>query len=153
MQVGDELYGGCLPVRCRLEPGAELPTRANPGDSGFDLRALEGGEIAPSEVFKVRTGVYLEIPEGCEGQVRSRSGIAAAGVVVANSPGTVDSGYRGEVCVLLINLGRDFFKFDAGDRVAQLVFAPVCHSVELRVVGELGSSARGDGGFGSSGLK
>lgn len=153
MRIGDEIFDASLPVRCRLEPGAELPTRANPGDSGFDLRALEGGEIAPSEIFKVRTGIHLEIPEGYEAQVRSRSGLAGAGVSVANSPGTVDSGYRGEVCVLLINHGRDFFKFEAGERIAQLVFAPVCHSVELRPVGELGSSARGDGGFGSSGLK
>jgi len=153
MNVGDELYDGRPPVRCKLLPGAKPPAYANPGDSGMDLAAYGEGEIAPGETLPVRTGVFLEIPAGYEGQVRSRSGLAKGGVVVANSPGTVDSGYRGEILVLLRNHGEEFFKFEPGERIAQLVVAPVCHAVELRFVDELPGSARGDRGFGSSGSK
>lgn len=137
----------------KMVDSALTPEPATSGSSGVDLRALEPGEIWPGQWTKVRTGLRLEIPEGYEAQVRSRSGLAAkAGVVVLNSPGTIDASYRGEICVLLINHGVGLFKFNAGDRIAQLVFAPVMvpEFVETSV---LSDTDRGTGGFGSTGVK
>jgi dUTP pyrophosphatase len=132
-----------------------LPTPASPGSSGFDLRAAlaEPAVLGPGERLLVPTGLVLEIPAGWEGQVRPRSGLALRhGIGVVNAPGTIDSDYRGEVAVILINLGAAPFPIQRGDRIAQLVIAPVA-SVEWEEAEALGESERGAGGFGSSGVR
>jgi dUTP pyrophosphatase len=133
--------------------GIPLPSYATEGSSGMDLRASEPSEIGPGEFKTVGTGLYLEIPHGFEGQVRPRSGLAANhGVTALNSPGTIDSDYRGEVRVILINHGKDSFKVEPGDRIAQIVFAPVTRAF-LEEVDDLSDSKRSSGGFGSTGVK
>ncbi len=130
-----------------------LPAPASPGSAGLDLLAAiaEPVTLAPGARLEVPTGLALELPPGWEGQVRPRSGLAARhGVTLANSPGTIDSDYRGEVRVLLVNLGAESVVFERGDRVAQLVVAPVAR-VELVETDRLSETERGDGGFGSSG--
>ncbi len=122
--------------------------------SGSDLRAavLEPLTLAPGDYRLVPTGLQLEIPAGWEGQVRPRSGLALRhGITVLNSPGTIDSDYRGEVGVILINHGRKSFTLKRGDRIAQLVVARV-EAVRWEDVDELSLSNRGDGGFGSTGI-
>ncbi len=144
-------------VRIKRLPAARdlpLPAPASSGSSGFDLRAAVDAElvIRPGERILVPTGLVLEIPSGWEGQVRPRSGLALRhGIGVVNAPGTIDSDYRGEVAVLLINLGEAPFSVSRGDRIAQLVIAPV-ERVEWEEVDTLASSPRGEGGFGSTGL-
>lgn len=144
-------------VRIKRLPAARdlpLPTPASPGSAGFDLRAAIDGELVlrPGERTLVPTGLVLEIPPGWEGQVRPRSGLALRhGIGVVNAPGTIDSDYRGEVGVILVNLGEAPFSLRRGDRVAQLVIAPV-ERVEWDEVDALEPSARGDGGFGSTGM-
>lgn len=139
----------------RLPHGRELPfpEPASPGSAGCDLRAAIEGErrLAPGERALVPTGIALEIPPGHEGQVRPRSGLALHhGITVANSPGTIDSDYRGEVQVILVNLGSEPFRIARGDRIAQLVVAPVTRAA-FEEVEELGETERGGGGFGSTG--
>ena len=140
-----------LKVR-RLDARARLPTRAYPGDAGLDLYALEGGGLDPGERASVRTGIAVEIPEGEAGLVLPRSGLAARhGIALVNAPGLIDSGYRGEVVVLLLNTDRSVrFELAAGDRIAQLVLVTV-QAPEVVEVEELAMSERGAGGFGSSG--
>lgn len=135
----------------RLRDEAVLPNRAYPGDAGFDLVACESVTLAPGERALVPTGVAVEIPEGYAGFVQPRSGLAARhGIGVVNSPGLIDSGYRGEVCVVLLNTDRDLaFTVEPGMRIAQLVIAPVA-TVRLVEVEELAVSERGAHGFGSS---
>ncbi|HEX3555488.1 MAG TPA: dUTP diphosphatase [Thermoanaerobaculia bacterium] len=134
-----------------------LPSAASPGSSGFDLRAAVQEEtvLRPGERLLVPTGLVLEIPPGWEGQVRPRSGLALRhGIGVVNAPGTIDSDYRGEVAVILINLGEAPFPLKRGDRIAQLVITPVAR-VEWEEVEEADSleeSERGAGGFGSTGV-
>ena len=128
-----------------------LPGYETGGASGVDLRASEGVLLLPGERAIVPTGLRIEIPYGYEAQVRPRSGIAIRnGVTILNSPGTIDSDYRGEVKVIIINHGHDPFIINAGDRIAQLVFAPVArvHWIEDD---DLSQTVRGEGGFGSSG--
>jgi dUTP pyrophosphatase len=143
-------------VRVRRLPAARdlpLPAPASPGSSGADLRAAVDGELVlrPGERALVPTGLVLEIPAGCEGQVRPRSGLALRhGIGVLNAPGTIDSDYRGEVGVILVNLGAADFAVRRGDRIAQLVFARV-EPVEWEEAEELSGSGRGEGGFGSTG--
>lgn len=145
-----------MKVRIRRLPAARdlpLPSPASPGSAGFDLRAAIDGEVVlcPGERMLVPTGIVVEIPPGWEGQVRPRSGLALRhGLGIVNAPGTIDSDYRGEVGVILINLGETPFSFKRGDRIAQLVFSPV-QRVEWEEAEELGESGRGDGGFGSTG--
>ena len=137
----------------RLVACAGQLAHATPGSSGYDLASAEDGEltILPGNVALVRTGLALELPPGLEGQVRSRSGLAAkSGVFVLNSPGTIDSDYRGEVKVVLANFGDAPFPVLPGDRIAQLVFIQV-PNVCLVAVDELVPTGRGAGGFGSSG--
>ena len=136
----------------RLDPRAVLPTRAHPGDAGLDLYALEPVTLAPGERASVPTGIAVEIPEGQAGLVLPRSGLAARhGISVVNAPGLIDAGYRGEVCVLLLNTDRDTpCRLEAGDRIAQLVLIDVATPAVVER-GELSSSSRGTGGFGSSG--
>ena len=129
-----------------------LPTRAHPGDAGLDLHALEGATLEPGGRAAIRTGIAVEIPAGYAGLVLPRSGLALRhGIALVNAPGLIDSGYRGEVRVLLLNTDRATpFAISAGDRIAQLVVVR-SEMVSAVEAGELSASARGAGGFGSSG--
>ena len=140
-----------LKVR-RLAARATLPTRAYPGDAGLDLYALEEGVIAPGERASVRTGIAVEIPDGEAGLVLPRSGLAARhGIALVNAPGLIDSGYRGEIRVLLLNTDPSApFEIGSGDRIAQLLLVKV-QTPAVEEVEELAVSERGAGGFGSSG--
>jgi dUTP pyrophosphatase len=132
-------------------PPLELPRYETDGAAGLDLRADEPVTLAPGERRLVPTGLALEIPPGHEGQVRPRSGLAVRhGVGMVNAPGTIDSDYRGEVGVVLVNHGQAPVSFARGDRIAQLVIAPVVRA-ELALVEDLSASARGGNGFGSTG--
>jgi len=138
-----------LPIK-RLRPDAVVPERAYAGDAGLDLSACEGVELAPGERALVATGLAVAIPEGFAGFVQPRSGLAARhGITIVNTPGLIDPGYRGELRVLLINLGREPYTVHAGDRIAQLIVARY-EAVEWLET-ELAESQRGSGGFGSSG--
>ncbi|MGH3042702.1 MAG: dUTP diphosphatase [Gaiellaceae bacterium] len=139
-----------LPV-VRLREEARLPERAYTGDAGLDLSTCERLELAPGERGVAPTGLAVAIPEGFAGFVQPRSGLAARhGVTVVNSPGLIDSGYRGEIRVVLLNTDRErTFVAEAGDRVAQLVVLPV-PGLELVELDELPASERGVRGFGSS---
>ena len=129
----------------------DLPRYETEGAAGMDLRADEPFTLAPGERRLVPTGLALEIPPGHEGQVRPRSGLAVRhGIALVNAPGTIDSDYRGEVQVILVNLGQAPVTFARGDRIAQLVIAPVTR-VALEVVDDLSATDRGAGGFGSTG--
>jgi dUTP pyrophosphatase len=136
----------------RLDPRAELPTRAHPGDAGLDLRALEGGLLAPGDRAVVPTGIAIALPPGFAGLVLPRSGTAAKhGVSIVNAPGLIDEGYRGELRVLLLNTDRVCeFTWSAGDRIAQLVLHRV-EPVDVVEADTLDGTVRGAGGFGSSG--
>jgi dUTP pyrophosphatase len=136
----------------RLADEARAPARAHNGDAGLDLHAAESAEIAPGERASVGTGVAVAIPEGHAGLVVPRSGLAArSGISVVNAPGLIDSGYRGELRVLLLNNDpAEIFRVSAGDRIAQLVLVPVAIAEAVETPG-LAESARGEGGFGSSG--
>lgn len=132
----------------------ELPTRASAHAAGFDLRAAvdEPLVLEPGARALIPTGISVAIPPGYEGQVRPRSGLAVRnGIALVNAPGTIDADYRGEVRVIAINLGQEPFTVRRGDRIAQLVIAPVLE-IELEPVAELAGTARGSGGFGSTGV-
>ena len=134
----------------RLRPEARLPEQAYEGDAGLDLAACEDAALEPGERAVVPTGLAVEIPDGYAGFVQPRSGLAARhGIGIVNSPGLIDSGYRGEIRVVLLNTGSEPFSVEAGMRIAQLVVVPVA-SVRLVEVEELESSERGTRGFGSS---
>lgn len=140
----------------RRHPRAALPRYQSAGAAGLDLAAcLDAGAsltIAPGEIRMVPTGWAIAIPQGFEGQVRPRSGLATRhGVTVPNAPGTIDCDYRGELIVALINLGRAPFVIEPGMRVAQLVIAPVARA-RVEEAADLPESERGAGGFGSTGL-
>jgi dUTP pyrophosphatase len=139
-----------LAVR-RLRPDAVLPSYAHPGDAGLDLTAVEAVRLGPGERAAVPTGLAVAIPEGWVGLVHPRSGLARRhGLTVANAPGTIDAGYRGEVQVLLVNLGSDPVEVAAGERVAQLLLQEVGRARVVEVAA-LDDTARGAGGFGSTG--
>jgi len=145
-----------VPVRIARVPGAEdlpLPAYATPGSAGLDLPAAVEGEqvLAPGERALVPTGFRIELPAGYEAQVRPRSGLALRhGIVLPNAPGTIDSDYRGELRVILWNTGPTPFVLRRGDRVAQLVVAPVSRA-RLVPAEALGDTPRGSGGFGHTG--
>lgn len=144
---------GVISVKIKLDDGAVLPAYATAGASGVDLRALESTVIARGAVGCVKTGVYIELPKGFEAQIRPRSGLALKhGITVLNTPGTIDSDYRGEICVILANLGTSDFAIEAGDRIAQMVFTAVEHAC-FSCVSELGATDRAAGGFGSTGVR
>lgn len=131
--------------------GLPLPAYATSGAAGMDVVSAETVTIAPDARHAVATGLALAIPEGYEIQVRPRSGLALKhGITVPNTPGTIDSDYRGELKVILINLGSEPFAIQRGDRVAQLVLAPVVQAAWDEVE-ELDATERGEGGFGSTG--
>ena len=136
----------------RINPGAILPSYAHPGDAGMDLHCVEPFSLAPGERKRVRTGLGMELPAGTEAQVRPRSGLALKnGITVLNSPGTIDSGYRGEIGVILVNLGNEVFTADQGAKIAQMVIAR-CERADISEVSAVADTERGAGGFGSTGL-
>jgi dUTP pyrophosphatase len=136
----------------RLCEGAVLPSRAYGGDAGLDLSAVESAELAPGTRATIGTGLAIALPEGTAGLVLPRSGLASRhGIGVLNAPGLIDSGYRGEVRVILHNHGSETFRVEPGMRIAQLVLVAV-EDVTLVEVDELPESERGEGGHGSSGL-
>lgn len=143
-----------VPIRVKRLPhgeGLDLPAYATAGAAGMDVVSAEDVTIAPGARHAVATGLALAIPAGYEVQVRPRSGLALKhGITVPNTPGTIDSDYRGELKVILINHGQQAFEIRHGDRVAQLVLAPVTQGSWLEV-SELDETARGEGGFGSTG--
>lgn len=143
-----------IPVEVKRLPhgaGLPLPAYATTGAAGMDVVSAESVTIPPGARHAVATGLALAIPKGYEIQVRPRSGLALKhGITVPNTPGTIDSDYRGELKVILINLGDEPFAILRGDRIAQLVLAPVVQAAWHEVV-ELDSTERGEGGFGSTG--
>jgi dUTP pyrophosphatase len=135
----------------RLRDDAIVPTRAYEGDAGLDLAACESVTLGPGERATVSTGIAVEIPEGYAGFVQPRSGLAARhGIGIVNSPGLIDSGYRGEIHVVLLNTDRTLpFTVEPGMRIAQLVIAPIA-AVRVVEASDLAVSERGSRGFGSS---
>ncbi len=136
----------------KLRPHAIVPDYAHPGDAGVDLFAAEDHILKPGERALVPTGIAVAIPDGYEGQVRPKSGLALRhGLSIVNTPGTVDAGYRGEVGVILINLGQETVQVRRGQKIAQMVFTKV-ERAKLEVVDRLDETSRGSGGFGSTGI-
>ena len=138
-----------------LHPEAVAPQRAHPGDAGYDLRCTEPFALEPGARAVVPTGVAVALPDGCAGLVVPRSGLAARrGLSVVNGPGLIDPNYRGEIRVVLVNLGAERFEAAAGDRIAQLLVVPFA-APAVAVVGALrrGGDERGEAGFGSSGTR
>lgn len=133
----------------------DVPSYATPDSAGVDLRANmeQPVSLKPLERAIIPTGLFMAIPEGYEGQVRPRSGMAAKhGITVLNTPGTIDADYRGEIKVILVNLSNETFDIEPGERIAQMVFAK--HEVaDFELVEELDKTQRGEGGFGSTGTK
>ncbi|MFT5089593.1 MAG: dUTP pyrophosphatase [Candidatus Latescibacterota bacterium] len=147
--------GAAIRVRVVRKGDEPLPAYETAQSAGMDLRAdlEEVISLAPGQRALVPTGLFIEIPEGYEAQVRPRSGLALKrGLTVLNSPGTIDADYRGEVGVILVNLSQEEQRIEKGDRVAQLLFAPVARA-ELVEVEVLGETERGSGGFGSTGKR
>jgi len=143
-----------LKVKIINKSDHKLPSYTTKGSAGMDLRANNDEDIIikPLERTLIKTGLFMEIPMGYEAQVRPRSGLALKkGISVLNSPGTIDSDYRGELCIILINLSDQNFTVSHGDRVAQLVFAK-CEQLKFKEVVLLDDSDRGKGGFGSTGV-
>lgn len=136
----------------RIDPAAQLPTYAHPGDAGMDVRSIETVTLRPGGRALVRTGLVFQLPPDAEAQVRPRSGLALRhGVTVLNAPGTIDAGYRGEVGILLVNLGAEPFTVEKGMKVAQVVVASVARA-EIVEVAETDVTERGADGFGSTGV-
>ena len=143
-----------IDVFLKTADGAAVPLYATDYSSGVDLCALvdEPVVLKPLERALIPTGLFMGIPEGFEAEVRPRSGIAVKhGVTVLNTPGTIDADYRGEIKVILINLGNEPFTINKGDRIAQMVFKKLAR-VEFRRVADLTDTCRGEGGFGSTGI-
>ncbi len=135
----------------KLDPEAHLPHYAHPGDAGLDLFSVQETLLAPGDSTMIKTGISIELPPNTEGQVRPRSGLAVKHqITVLNTPGTIDEGYRGEVCVILINHGKTAFQVEKGMKIAQLVVKPVL-TVAVEEVADLSDTSRGAGGFGSTG--
>jgi dUTP pyrophosphatase len=136
----------------KIKDNAIIPNYAKPGDAGVDLCSTEKYTLAPGERKLVSTGIKIALPDGYEAQVRPRSGLALKnGISIVNTPGTVDSGYRGEIGVILINLSKEEFVVEPGMRIAQMVINQVEHA-EFVEVKELDQTERGEGGFGHSGI-
>ncbi|MDR0879297.1 MAG: dUTP diphosphatase [Clostridioides sp.] len=137
----------------RLNGEAKLPSFAHIGDAGMDLYSVEEIVIESGETALVSTGIAIELPKNTEAQVRPRSGLALKhSVTVLNTPGTIDEGYRGELRVILINHGKEAFKVEKHMKIAQMLVKPT-YAVNIEEVEELSDSERGEGGFGSTGLK
>tara|TARA_B100000579_G_scaffold382416_1_gene351586 strand:- start:777 stop:1211 length:435 start_codon:yes stop_codon:yes gene_type:complete len=137
----------------RLSKEISLPKYETSGSSGMDLGSNIDANISPGKIAIIPTGLALSIPKGFEAQIRPRSGLAAKKKIsVLNTPGTIDSDYRGEIKVILINLGEEIFKVEKGLRIAQMVFCPIVQA-QFREVDDLNETERGKGGFGSTGTK
>ncbi|OIP75137.1 MAG: deoxyuridine 5'-triphosphate nucleotidohydrolase [Oscillatoriales cyanobacterium CG2_30_44_21] len=135
----------------KLHPDAQVPSYAHDGDAGADIYTVSEVILQPFDRAAIATGLAVDVPNGYEIQVRPKSGLALKhGITVLNSPGTVDAGYRGEIQVIMINLGKEAYTFAKGQKIAQLVLKPVTKADYIE--GELGTSDRGTGGFGSTGL-
>ena len=142
----------CVVKIKKLHPDAVVPQYAHEGDSGADLFSTIDSTLQPMERKAIPTGLSAEIPKGFELQVRPKSGLALKnGITVLNTPGTIDFGYRGQIHAILINLGSEPYVIKAGQKIAQLVAAPVAYA-KFEVVEELSETSRGEGGFGSTGL-
>lgn len=155
-QFATSTGGHKLPVKiARLHPDAQLPRYQTPGSAGFDLVSVERVELNSGEWRAISTGLAIELPVGYELQIRPRSGLALKkGVTLLNSPGTIDSDYRGEIKVILINFGKEPVILEKGERIAQGVIAPVIQTQWEEVEREeLTPTQRGAGGFGSTGTK
>ena len=156
ISMAGEKEGEDTPVLVRVKKKDErvdLPRYESSGASGMDLKAFIDADVTipPLGTAKIPTGLFIEIPRGCEAQVRPRSGLAARyGVTTLNSPGTIDSDYRGELHVILVNLGAELFTVKDGDRIAQMVISPVIRA-SLCETDSLSETERGSGGFGSTG--
>jgi len=151
-RMEDEVRGG-VPLHIRkLDPSVSVPAYAHPGDAGLDLCSAEDVELEPGQRAMVGTGFAMALPEGYAAFVQPRSGLAArSGISIVNTPGLIDCHYRGEVKVILVNLGGEPFEVKKGDRIAQMVIQRV-ETARALVVEELDETARGEGGFGSTGL-
>lgn len=151
-RVSDRVTG-TVPLRIkRLHPDVELPSYAHPGDAGLDIRSAEEVVLQPGERALVSTGFAMALPEGYAAFVQPRSGLASKhGISIVNTPGLIDCHYRGEVKVILVNLGGEPFRVRKGDRIAQMVIQRV-ERAEVLEVEELEDTARGEGGFGSTGI-
>lgn len=135
----------------KLSEGAKIPQYRKKGDAGFDFFCIEDMTVPAQKTALMRTGLAFQIPEGFEMQIRMRSGAALnTPLIVANAPGTIDSGYRGEICIILRNISDDDYAIAKGDRIAQGVIAPVARA-SFALVEELAASDRGADGFGSTG--
>ena len=136
----------------KIDPAAQLPSYAHPGDAGMDIRSVQEVTLPPGGRALVRTGLVMQLPPDAEAQVRPRSGLALKhGVTVLNAPGTIDAGYRGEVGVILANLGQEPFVVEKGMKIAQIVVARVEQAENVEVQ-DTDATERGAGGFGSTGL-
>lgn len=136
----------------KLRPDAIVPKYESELAAGFDLSVIESGRIEPGEILKVGTGLAVEIPKCAELQIRPRSGLAYKnGITLVNSPGTLDADFRGEICLLLINLGKKPFEFRKGDRLAQGVLGTYIQA-DFRLVEDLSDTIRGEGGYGHTGI-
>lgn len=140
-----------IEVQIENKPGVSIPKKATDGSAGYDVCSAEELTIQPGEFRKISTGIRLALPNDVEVQIRPRSGLAFKhGVTVLNSPGTIDSDYRGEVCILLINHGKIPFKVEVGMRIAQMIFSEII-PIDFELRNNLNESLRGSGGFGSTG--
>jgi dUTP pyrophosphatase len=136
----------------QLNELAVIPEYAHANDSGLDLFSIDELELSPGESKLIHTGISIELPPGTEAQIRPRSGLALKHqITVLNTPGTIDEGYRGEIGVILINHGQAYFQVTKGMKIAQMVITPVIR-VEIEEVKMLSTTARGDNGFGSTGI-
>jgi len=136
----------------KISKDAIIPEYAHKGDAGMDLYSIEEKCILEGETALIHTGIQIELPENMEAQIRPRSGLALKhSITVLNSPGTIDEGYRGEICIILINHGKQSFKVEKHMRIAQMVINEFIHA-EISEVEDLSSSERAERGFGSSGL-
>jgi dUTP pyrophosphatase len=152
-KLEEDAEGAPVTLRIRkLDPTIDVPAYAHPGDAGLDICSAEDVTLEPGERAMVSTGFSMALPEGYAAFVQPRSGLAARdGISIVNTPGLIDCHYRGEVKVILINLGRETFRVNKGDRIAQMVIQKV-ENARVVVVDELDDTTRGEGGFGSTGM-
>ena len=136
-------------MKIKLDPGAYMPERAHATDAGLDLRCREGAFLLPHDSIIFDTGVHIQLPPGCYGKIESKSGLNVKYDIVSCG-GVIDEGYTGSIAVKLYNLGDKMYRFEAGDKIAQLIIQPYAVPPMVQV-DELGKTARGDGGFGSTG--
>ncbi len=136
----------------RIDEEAIIPKYVHSTDSGMDIYSIENKVINPGETVLIKTGLKIELPPNTEAQIRPKSGIALKNsVTVLNTPGTIDEGFTGEICIILINHGKEDYKVNKGEKIAQMVIQPVIR-VDIEEVHDIQNTSRGEGGFGSTGL-